>query len=558
MTSLTTKAGPRERELPAPSDLSGQPGQPGLEAVMRPLRRRALLDSAARWALWGGAAWATGAVLVLAWSKVHPTAGAGVIALAIGAPALVGAACAWAWRRPSMLEVARLADARLDLKERLASALYFAATPGELAARLRADAIATATRHDPADAFPLGRHRYVAAAALAVAVVAAALALTPNPQAGALARQAADQAVIARARDALSQAHQSLAANRSVQGSQAAAALQQALARLQRARSPLAALVALSKLSSQLQSLSSSSSRDQEEAAAAAGQALSGAPGAGALAADLSNGNLAAAASQLRAMSGSLSHLTSAERQALAKALDKAAQAAGAGHGPDGAASSSAASGPGDLPDALAQAGSALAAGHVAAAGRYLGAAANGAAATASAASVQQELDAVEAAIQNAQAQVAGEAQGSGAGQGQAGDGDGAGPAGAQPGGTGQGAGQGQGDNAGGSGASSGGGAGGSGGSGAGGGSGGGSQRASGAGAVPAPSAQVFVGGQPGGGEQVTGAQLGDGRQVSTQDYRAVLPSFEKTALLGLGTEVVAPVDQELVRTYFTSLGSGQ
>jgi hypothetical protein len=38
--------------------------------------------------------------------------------------------------------------------------------------------------------------------------------------------------------------------------------------------------------------------------------------------------------------------------------------------------------------------------------------------------------------------------------------------------------------------------------------------------------------------------------------YQVVLPEFERTALQGLGTEVVSPEDQGLVRAYFSSLGS--
>ena len=68
-------------------------------------------------------------------------------------------------------------------------------------------------------------------------------------------------------------------------------------------------------------------------------------------------------------------------------------------------------------------------------------------------------------------------------------------------------------------------------------------------------SAQVFVGGQPAGTEQVVGKRLANGYKVKTTNYRRVMPSFEKAALQGLGSQVVSPADQDLVRNYFTSLG---
>ena len=64
--------------------------------------------------------------------------------------------------------------------------------------------------------------------------------------------------------------------------------------------------------------------------------------------------------------------------------------------------------------------------------------------------------------------------------------------------------------------------------------------------------------GQPGKGEQVIGAQLGDGGRVKTTSYQSVLPRFAKTALQDLNSNVVSPDDQNLVRSYFSSLGRGK
>jgi hypothetical protein len=56
----------------------------------------------------------------------------------------------------------------------------------------------------------------------------------------------------------------------------------------------------------------------------------------------------------------------------------------------------------------------------------------------------------------------------------------------------------------------------------------------------------------------VVGERPGKGKSVKTTGYQAVLPSFERTALQGLGSQVVDPDDQSLVRSYFASLGGGK
>jgi hypothetical protein len=45
---------------------------------------------------------------------------------------------------------------------------------------------------------------------------------------------------------------------------------------------------------------------------------------------------------------------------------------------------------------------------------------------------------------------------------------------------------------------------------------------------------------------------------VKTTSYQSVLPRFTKTALQDLNSNVVSPNDQNLVRSYFSSLGSGR
>jgi hypothetical protein len=128
-----------------------------------------------------------------------------MLAAAFGACALAGGAVGWVLHRPSASEVARVADCRLGLKERLASAVFFAEAPLQLDhsglhQRLQADAVERALEHRPGEAFPLQRHSRRAFAAFSAVAVLATLAFTPNPEAATLARRSADHAVVSEAR----------------------------------------------------------------------------------------------------------------------------------------------------------------------------------------------------------------------------------------------------------------------------------------------------------------------------------------------------------------------
>ncbi len=605
-----------DREKTSLAMQSGAPAAPGghstgegdrkpvattLDGVLTALRRRALGDSALHWALLALAGWAAAVSVVLIYSKVTPTAHVTLIVGGLAFLAVLMAIGAWALGRPTVVQVARVADARLDLNERLASALFYAHAQGEIEGRLRADAVGAASRYKPAQAFPLRRHRDLLAVALLIALVGVVLAITPNPQSAALSRQAANREATAQARHVVASARHELGRPTSAEAQKIAGALQATLSELAKAGTPLASLVALSNLSRQLAQLDNSSGAVNQAADAAAGDALAGAPGAQHAASALASGNLKAAATNLRSLAGRLSTLSQPQRKALAAALGKAAAAAGyqarSGRGASGQSGTN-----GQFAGGLAQASSALSGGNLGSAGQVLKSAAGAARASAAAASVDQQLAADQAAIQNEEARVASQAQSGAAGgtkpgQGQPGAGQGgaglqhsqgsapgaggagngvpAGGPGRTPGGAGSsGAGTaGGGGGSQGSGGGSGSGQGGAGsGNGSGPGPGGNGQGGEGgpgkakppeaahgtkSGAAASPSDQVFIAGQPGTSAQVVGAQAGTGADVKTTPYQKVLPTFEKTALQGLGSHVVSPADQGAVRSYFSSLGSG-
>src|SRR4029077_1049293 len=147
-------------------------GAVSVRRVLESFRRRALADEALRWGLRaaiGVSAW--GVALLIA-SRIWPIASALAI-WGAGAAGLVAAGgLGWMRGRPDLGRVARTADARLGLAERLASAHAFAgpagaggaAEPGageagELPALLEADALAHAAGRDPGEAYPIRRHR---------------------------------------------------------------------------------------------------------------------------------------------------------------------------------------------------------------------------------------------------------------------------------------------------------------------------------------------------------------------------------------------------------------
>ena len=437
--------------------------------------------------------------------------------------------------------------------------------------------------------------------ALAVALVAVLLAVTPNPQSATLARQAANREATAQSaprrglgpQPAWPPVFRGGAKDRRRPGGRPLAAGENRHSpRL--AGGPVGPVPAAGP-TGQLLGGRKPSGRGR------GGRRLSRAPGVQKLSSELANGNLNAAAAGLRALAARLSSLSPAQRKALAAALGRAAASAGYKAGTGGSASAQSGSN-GRFAGGLAQASSALSTDQLSSAGQALKSAAGGATASASAVSLQQQLAADQAAVQNEEARVASQAQGGtgtggplgpgrggaahhraqGLAQGNNGAANGV-PAGgpgsrspggasssSNPNGTGAG-GSGSGSQA--SGGGSGSGAGGAGsGSGPGlgpggrgqGGEGGpgktkGPQSGGSAKSAPtaAPSDQVFIAGQPGASAEVVGAQAGSGGAVKTTPYQAVLPTFAKTALQGLGSHVVSPADQGAVRSYFSSLGSG-
>jgi len=481
-----------------------------LETLLQGFRRRALADEALRWSLRAViAAGAWGIVLSVA-ARIWPIERAAQIwdagAVALVLSALIG----WVRSRPDLAHVARTADARLGLAERLASALAFAGDPAELPAMLRADALARASARRPGDAYPAGRHRPSALVAGTSALALIVLASLSNPMDSVLAKRRADQAAVNTITSQLKKTQEQLkAAEGSRPTDQQKAidkALNDALKKLGAASSPRQALESLAALNDKLQSLDNPSTAGQAAGAAAAGAALGTSPAGEALGGALSAGQLAVAADQAKQLATALSGLTPDQRTQLAQALADAATSAG------------------DTPlgNALAQGGAALSAGDVGGAQQALNQAAGAMSSLAQQQAGEQSLGQAQAALQQSlqQANQAASQGSQGQGQGQ-GSGNGSGSGGA---GTGSGVG-----------------------------SGGGS---GGSGSAGSPSEKVYVpktGAAPGT-EPLPAGPLGPGQTVPQTGYQSVLGSYSQVELNALNQTVLPPSERDLVQQYFAGL----
>jgi len=520
-----------------------------LEASLRPLVRRARLESAAKRLLLsaaGAAAWAC-VVLIAARFWTLP-----VVALITigGAVLLLAGIVISAVRRPSRLIAARTADRRLALAERLATAVAGGDATSEVGDRQRSDASSVARALRARDVYPLRNLRWRALAVAAGVAAALTLAITTPSNAAAAQRAAGDHAAIQKAIAAISKqeqaAHRAATTQPDPTGTlhQLDQALRDALAQLRKAPSPVQALETISQLGQQIQSLTDPTLPSRLGAASAAGSAMAGTATLGQVAAALAQGNLSAAAASLKSVAGSLAQLTPAQLHRLATAL---------------AAAAGGATGNRPLASALQQAATALASGNTAAAGRALGAASGALQSLAGSASAAAAIAAAADAAAAAKAGVAAAADadsGAVGRGGSAGGPSGVGTGSASPSASGNGNGNGNGS---GSGTGSGNGSGSGSGSGSGGSGGSGGQGSAGSGGAHSGAAasneQLFV---PGSGNQPFGDpqsfQLASGQNVPTQALSSVFAQFQTFVLQTLDRSGFAPGDRDLVRQYFASL----
>ncbi|MBI4771603.1 MAG: hypothetical protein HY784_14630 [Chloroflexi bacterium] len=346
------------------------------------LRRR--LSEALTWAgrgLAGGLAAGVGLALVARLTPLRPLP---TLIWLTAAFALGWTAVAWLaaffWPRP-LLPAARTFDRRFGLAERTSTALELALRPADAPDWLRreqaADALASALRVDPRRMMPFAIGRAEALAALALAAILTLSLALPNPQAGALAQQAAVGNAIAQQVTRIEALRREIEANPALTEAQKEALtrpLAEAQQKLSQGRlTQEQAVSALQGAEGQLRQLADPGAQTRAQALQQAGQALAGAGGENplegfgqALAPDSGNRGLARGDFQAAAQAlGNLdpAQLSPEEQAALAAQLEALAQA-------------TAAADPALAAEGLAQAAQALRAGDVTGARQALQAAA--------------------------------------------------------------------------------------------------------------------------------------------------------------------------------------
>jgi hypothetical protein len=535
-----------------------------IRQLLRQVRSRMVGERALRWSLNGAALAALGALVSEIVFRRWPLDPQGPVlafwVLAGAVFALVG------WRRawPSWVQVARLADARLGGRDRLVTALEFAAEGGWLYQRQRQDAAAFAGSARLSDLGPLEWPWRTLAVALAAGLAATVLALLPNPALQQLKQHQAAVAAQNRAGDQVGViARQAAGQTRPGEDPQKRQALTQDLQKaadaVRKAPDPQSALASLSQAQDQLRELQDPALGAKQDAAAAAGRALTGNPQAAKAGSALAGQDMKSATKELNNLAGALPTMNEQQKQQLADSLARASASAGADP---------------KLQQSLENASDSLKKGDVQAAQQALQAAAQEAQSVGASEDFQGDVNQAINGLQQAKGPLAQQASGqqpaagqgqdqsqaqgaAGQGQGAAGQGQGAasqgqGAAGQGAAGQGQGAaGQGQGAAGQGQGAA---GQGASGGSGSGAnGSGGGNGSA---GSKPgAGSEKVYV---PGQAQGTSGNGTPDGSGQGVQNglvpYDQVLGQYQSAALSQVDRADIPEQERQLVQQYFNNL----
>jgi hypothetical protein len=298
-----------------------------LAAFLGSARRRLSRRRVLVWTARGAAVAAIATLAVQLGLRRWPALPVTRLTIASAGAGLLIAVEGWGWGRPSLAEVARLADLRLASGDRLSTAFELRDHDGFLVGRQRADAERWAQQADAGAVVSARRPHWavaVAAASLALALIVGSL---DNP---AETRMKADQAAEAAREDAARKVDElAAAADRAAApepgGRAVVRELRQAAEALRRAPTRLAAAAALSRAEQRLAPLAAAAAARQD-AAAAAGAQLSASPAGAAAGAAMAQGDRSAENGQMAAALGSLSP---EEKQQTVEKLTQAAAAPG-------------------------------------------------------------------------------------------------------------------------------------------------------------------------------------------------------------------------------------
>jgi hypothetical protein len=267
-------------------------------------------------------------VLVVGWLVPWPEAELRPWAAQLALPPLLAALVVALWPASHEHRAAAL-DGRLGFGDRLATAWAYRASYQSIVRLQRADAIARLARRSPRTDLTWRPNRIELGALAATAIVAAILLVVPSPQQAVLDRQAAEQAAVEQAAQRLDVLREQASALPSLtpeQARQLDELLRQAQTELKRTRTQQEANAVLARAQDQLsEQLGDPNAELRDEALTAMSETLTAEPRTQALADALQHEDADAARDALNAIAAQADQLSDIERQALSRALQRAA-----------------------------------------------------------------------------------------------------------------------------------------------------------------------------------------------------------------------------------------
>jgi len=297
--------------------------------ALRPWARRLALERLGRWLVRGGIAVlaAVSFILSVGWVIPWPMHELGAVAQQVVLPILLVAIVVGMW--PStMLGRAVELDVRLRLSDRLSTAWLHRQAMQPMARLQRSDALARLAERSATKHLPIRTQRVEIGILAALVAVAAFLYYAPSPMTAVLERQAAEQRAAQMAAEYLDGMSQdaSLAASLTPeQARQLAELLQQAQLELAEARSQQEALSVLTRAQEQVAGLGDPNAANLEEALAAMSETLTQEPLTRALGEALQRNEPRGADEAVRALEQRIDQLSDVQRQAVSRALQRAA-----------------------------------------------------------------------------------------------------------------------------------------------------------------------------------------------------------------------------------------
>jgi hypothetical protein len=267
-------------------------------------------------------------VLVVGWVVPWPEAELRPWAAQLALPPLVVALIVGLWPSGHHHRASAL-DSRLGFGDRLATAWAYRASYQSIVRLQRADAIARLARRAPRADLQWRPNRIELGALAATAIVALLLLVVPSPQQAVLDRQAAEQVAVEQATQRLEVLRQQAVSAPSLtpdQARQLDELLRQAQAELNRTRTQQEANAVLARAEGQLSDQLGDPNADlRDEALTAMSETLAAEPRTQGLADALRQENADAASDAIKAIAAQADQLSDIERQALSRALQRAA-----------------------------------------------------------------------------------------------------------------------------------------------------------------------------------------------------------------------------------------